>query len=664
MSNIDPAVAREEIRRRAEAGDAQAQRSAGKLGIEYDRQPEPLVPSEEAQTAATFERASNVGVAGGAMGGAMLGAKIGAGAGPVGVAGGAVLGAGIGGLSARLASEGARDVMEAQGMPVPPARTSMQNIREAGAEMAFEAVAAGAGTAIRPLWDWGKRTGFRAITGRSMGETEEIVQRARSLGVEMDMADIASPARRKFMTQVLGKFPFTTPGIMKGAERKIGQLQRWTDRTALRWGPVLSDPTIGRNMDKSVTKRYAGFRNVVNAKYTRAIAAARDVGATIDTLDISTAANDALNEIARKTPLKATGEQMRRTAAIRDEVTAFLNDAVELNRKLTFDQYDGFLKNIDDLMTKARNEGFELNVLANLKNVTSDAITESVSHPEIGRLFKEADNFFSTTMQALFETPTANKLNRVEKARFRISGIPKAGFRNPDETFKIVWNEKSPDALKEVRILMGQPTFNLAVANNLDRAFKAGFAPEAAETGGKLFNAKGFRDALGFTRETSDKLAATREMLKGTGISLDDLRTFGDLMERLPLSMPADVAQMIARRATLGGWQSALKTIAPMGMAGGAAGGAAAGGIGAGGGVGAGLALLAAMRGASRIFGNPKYLKLFSTALDDTVGNQQRRIAAFTLMKALDADTAADERMLQMEQAASAIRSRAATVAP
>ncbi len=638
----------EEFERRAAANpalrDALRQAQPQREAVE-----QPVAEAED--TGLSPARVAQTGRTGATMVGGMGGAAIGAPLGPVGAVVGGGLGAMIGSLSARQAEKGARAAGFATEEQLPP-RTSRENIQETLRVGGEEALLGGAAAGLPVLFNWGRRA-----AARGFGATQEgidLAKRAESMGIQLDALDVASDKSlmKGLIGRVLGRFPFLGPGPIKAAERKIPQIKAFRDRTLYRWGPVMNQVDVGVNMNDSAKLQFKLFRNEANAMYNSALNAARSVGATVDVSNVKMAAQNVIDALTKKAARTVEGATPREATTLRADLLDFMEDTVNLQRNATVDQLDDWLGRLDGWMTRARNEGLSLTLLSNLKGVAEKSVLENISHPEIGRQFKAADRFFADAMNTVFKTPTAQRFNRVTKARFRV-GLETPGTLNPDEVFRVAWNAKSASAMSDLRTLVGQDSFRMGLGAHLDQAFNRAFT----ETQGATFSVEAYRKFLGLDHVKSAEYKAMQEALRGTGLTMGKLKDFGDILQKVNASMPEDVNAMIARRAVLGGWQSMVRTFVPMGVA--AGGGATAGPLGSISAVG-GLMLI---RGISRLSTNPKLLKQMDVALDQDVPKLQRRMALLRVAVGLDRMDEGTRRDLAVGKAGQAAEEMGASLA-
>jgi len=525
--------------------------------------------------------------------GAIIGGAIGAPLGPAGMLAGSALGAAagqafIGGIKRQ-----------------PPKETAMQALDEARTDLLFT----GGVSAIRPLVQTigAARRGLLGV-----GEQElKKVREAEKFGVGLGAADVTRFNAVKSAIKVIGRFPFLGTPAKQEAAKKAEQVFEGKERIMARLGPIQNLAEIGIDLNKAARNAFKGFRDEATTLYERARDIADSQGAIIPTQNIKKIAGVISENFDAARPGR-TGK--------RSPIVEYADTLKEIPDSLTGSQYDALVDDLDVALTQSKQDGFAIKNGMTLKNASEIDLRSSTS-PEFADAIKEADEFFSKGMNT-FETPTAQKFNRVGKNVFKV-GLTKQGTLNEDELFRAAFNTKSPEAMKDLRGLVGPEVFNKAVRNHIETAFtKAKTSIEGVET----FDPDIFINKLGLSDPNSAEFKALQTALKPTNVDPNDLVRFARVASDAFSTEIPNVSTFIARRAALGGGKSALKALIP-GLA--VTGGAAAGGITPAMAI---LVTLGTRRGV-KVLSSPRTLKLATQAMDKELTIAQRRVAAVKIVR-------------------------------
>jgi hypothetical protein len=199
----------------------------------------------------------------------------------------------------------------------------------------------------------------------------------------------------------------------------------------------------------------------------------------------------------------------------------------------------------------------------------------------------------------------------------------------------------SPQAMKELRTLVGEKTFKRVTAHVIDNAVdKATKVVDGSGSALKQFSTDAFIKELGIGKGVSgSRRGAISEMLKiaDSPFKMDDLDKLVEIMRKIEDTPIPDVATFVARRAILGGWKSALGSF----MVGAGTVSTVAGGLGM-------LFVTSSIfLGGSKFFARmiskPETAKSFMKALDETATTAVRRNAYVTAMRAYIKDLNTEE---------------------
>ena len=196
-----------------------------------------------------------------------------------------------------------------------------------------------------------------------------------------------------------------------------------------------------------------------------------------------------------------------------------------------------------------------------------------------GRLLSSGDRLFKEYMSVV-EGKTGKEFQKALSRGALRPGVGRPPSQRLEDLYKNTFGDaKSPEAVKELRTLIGKRRVNQLAANYLDDVF-------TKHLRGEQRNFEKLYKELGFDNVKSKKFEATKELLKDyTQTSADDLYSFLNILKEFPEALP-DVNTFILRSGILRSAQS-LGPTALIGTT----------GINVGGGVGAvaGFGLLRAL---------------------------------------------------------------------
>lgn len=627
----DPETMRRVLRRMNEPPIPQPSRGAPlALG------PEPVISPTQARE--ELRGGARIGALSAA---ATAGGELGAPLGPAGMLGGALLGVAAG----SVAFDNVNQALEAMGLrPLPGGAegTGLERVQQsvslAAEEMRTEALFTGGFSLIFPVRKFltplmGKVLGVRGQGARTMRDL------ARRQGIELSAVDIGGPVAKGF-SRVLGIFPFTGSPLRKFRDVKEAQISGRVNQILDEVAPTATlSGEVGVDLLQAAQKSDARFRQISAQMYDRFRDAARGLKDAEGNIIPVIPTNQTKDEIARfveearlgEVPLVSEEVQVLK-GGVPEGFEQFLKDAEALPSHLTYDQWRRLQNQLEGFVDKLTPDPFTVKRVAQIKqameadlNDIGNGIEVATEQLEAIRALKQdADTFFSNGI-VVFQTPTAARFGRVDKRIFK-AGPEKAGTLNPDELMKPVFNVDSPQALRDLRGLVGDEAFNRAARAHLDDAVAKSFKVD--RRGGEdiaIFDLDEFSKNLGLVKGMKDRSEAVREMLKGTGVELKDLQ---QLVENARVAKISDPATFVTRRVTLGG-------VAALGAMIGVGGAGAAGGV-----LGAPvstIALTLLSRHGSRILADPKRLDALQTAFfSPTLDEVKRRALLLRLVRQLE----------------------------
>lgn len=550
------------------------------------------------------------GGAAGAAGGAFLGTPGGppgmAIGGTAGLLGGATMGAAAGSLMfdsiddvVRFfrGTQRERDVFD----------PTFRAIQEAREEFMFTAAAGSLGPFIRRI---------KPVAGKLLGVGKEGARRIADLAeaqqIPIGVIQATKSKAVKGVSRVLGVFPFVNVPFRKASETATQAVDARFNDILNTLAPNATVSDLGVDLTKAAETKFGKFRRVAGALYKRFddLAASASVPDFVPTENVRRLANELITRAEEGRIALRSGETLKAPSA--DQVQDFLGQLSDLPERMTVIQARELQRTLQNLIGSAGRDGFDIGRLVDAKK----ALEVDLNNPLVDLLPREeadtivdslnkANDFYASTIKR-FQTPTAGKFGRVDRNIFK-SGAFKAGSVNEDELFASVFSTKSPQALDDLRALVGAEQFRSTGRTFLNRSFNQSISGVKGRS--VAFNADDFAQRIGLT--TDDGRKSLQKMLKGSLVTVKEMENFVDVTRAAGSFTVPDVSVFLQRRLTLTG----LRNIA--------------GGLtmlaGAGVNPVATAAAVLMARQAGKILTNPAQLRLMTRVLDETIPNQQRR---------------------------------------
>lgn len=551
--------------------------------------------------------------------GGVLGGALGIPAGPAGVVAGGALGA-AGGDALFNILESAGNVFGGQEVKPVTAEgviKAFESPIKAGTEDITATLGLGAaGAAVRGV----KPLVGKAI-GAAKGEAKELARLATQLGVPLGAINVTASNVIKGFAKVAGVFPFVGTPVRQAQQTAQSSLDNALDRTLNAVAPVATLQDVGIDLTKAAQSRFKAFRRLSGSLYDNFLKKAENatVPDIFPTNNLKAAAND-INALQETGEIALEGGGKFGSVGS-DAISSFINDATKLPERLTATQVRGLQRSLQELMSKAAADGWDVSRGVQLKK----ALELDFNNPAVDLLnFQEgkelveslttANKFFADNIKD-FQTATTKKFGRIDKNIFKPKFFA-AGTKESDEAFSAVFNAKSPQGLENLRKIVGPKPFKQAVRKQLDNSISKAIIEPASEGAPRIFDPVKLEAQLGLV--TPDGRNTLRAMLKGTPLKIEDLDAFNRVSKAVGSVEIPDVSTFIKRRAVLGGA------------------GAAAGAFGAASVFGspvAGVALVVAARKGLRLLSDPAQLKSLTTALDSTATQKAQRAAVLRLIR-------------------------------
>jgi hypothetical protein len=469
---------------------------------------------------------------------------------------GGVLGAGAGSLIFDLSEDMPEIIETTRRGEIGAIEPMLETSRRALGAMEEEAKWAGgtmaAGPALRHLG--------KPLLGKAMGllkpEQRRIADLAHSQGIDLAPTHVSPRKLVKGLPRVLGVFPFVGAPYRQGQARVVGQLDERAADLLNTLAPASTRYDVAKGLTGAAVKRYAKFNRVASTLYDRFYKIADDL--PVKDIIPTQPLKEELAEVAAREGVERitlqTGEPLQRFGT--DAIGDWLKQLSDLPERITVEQARGLERQLNAILRTAGKEGWDVSRLSGMKQALQDAkasLDISRLAPDAGQrvigAWHNANEFFAQSRRG-FETPTARRFGRVDKNIFR-KGVFKPGTVTQDQVFEAVYQAKSPEALADLRKLVGPSEFKKASRKFLETSFNAARVP--AKEGAlveDMFSAANFEKRLGL--DTKEGWDALGEILKGSDLTVKDWRNFLEVAKKATDITIRDPSTFVMRRFVLG----------------------------------------------------------------------------------------------------------------
>jgi hypothetical protein len=447
--------------------------------------------------------------------------------------------------------------------------------------------------------------------GREALELSETA--AEKFGIQMLPVQIRDRKIARGFVSVFGHFPFVASKVRTRAEVVTKQVQTALKSLGPRVGPLVEFSDLSAEV---MLKSQRAFKNVArkfNIQYTRLYDRAAQLGVQVIPKSTTAKARAIIETSDKAAQAFAKGGEkgfgpagvitnrwvkfLRANIIPMEQTTMKIGEEVPLAiltesgkpfiKKLpdippniarqSLQQLDGLVNKIDEFMSTLDKtnvqDRFIRKQATQLKMAIKNDLVQNIMGKNmgdaraLGKQFKALDEEFSLTMSQIFETATANRFGAVKKGGLTGKGVLREATRTPvDMLAKTVVQMDSPQAMMELRNLVGKKTFKRVTAFVLDNAVEKSMKGVEGSNGAlKTFNSESFIKELGIGKGTvNSRRGAIEKMLKlaEAPFSMKDLDTLVTAMKKIEGTPIPDASTFVARRAILGGLESAVGAFA------------------------------------------------------------------------------------------------------
>ena len=507
---------------------------------------------------------------------------------------------------------------------VPPHEAALTALREGELDATF-----GAGIPI--LANYAKVLGpaFIKMAGIDAEKADYLLKTASKIEAQYGIVDAASNQLVKGARTVLGVFPWIGTPFRKASARSAEAIEKNIDSQLNRVAPNATLSQLGVDMTKAAKNSYSEWKGVAGRMFDDADEYALRMDATAPSNPV---VETAQNIGKRKNFPKLTEGEF--TDAGGSAVTEYIDSASKIaGDRLTVEELRALETGADELWTPqlssvdARRlmifkEGIEkawadISVSAGKdKAAFGNKWVDILEADELVKQnYDNAKSFYAAGMER-FSTATAKKFGRVDKRIFR-AGAFKSGTINEDEVARMAFNMKSPQAVSDLKAVVGPDAVRGAFRHNIETAIEKSTVRNA-EGAVTSFKWDSLQKAMGLTGDAVEQKALD-EVLKGTGVSAKD---FYDVIELgIHMEGAPNASKFVARRATLGGKSAVFGALGAGAFIGGTSG------------IAATIIPALLTRYGATLLTKPETLKALLHTLDPSVKPALRRIALARLVK-------------------------------
>lgn len=402
------------------------------------------------------------------------------------------------------------------------------------------------------------------VVEKGLGITDDAVAKANLLGkegIELSLGQASTSPVVQGTYSLTNRMPFVGKTGLDQTRKSFAQID-----DALKKRTKLDKPLTESERSDLISKfgkqRFDEWRKSYQALYKQADDLNIAKGEFFDAKTLSSIAN---NTISQKSKL----------AVMPDDVTSVLKQIKKLkNKKLAFKDIDALDTRLTDLAKKYDPARSQIPNNAAYQAVLrlQKQMSKQLKNPndEAGRLYQQADEQFASFMKFVDETNLGREFQKTVGRGALRPGIGKPPIKKAEDLYKNAFGQnKSPQAIKELRELIGDEQVDVLAANYLDDIFTK-YIRSDKRNFTKLY------DELGFSNKSSLNYEATKELLKTyKNTSVKDLENFLGAIKQFPEILP-DVNTFIMRSGAL----RAASSLGPSAVVGATGAGAGVAGVG------------------------------------------------------------------------------------
>jgi hypothetical protein len=205
--------------------------------------------------------------------------------------------------------------------------------------------------------------------------------------------------------------------------------------------------------------------------------------------------------------------------------------------------------------------------MGSVKDAILKDVTENVrgaGAKEISARWRALDKEYSSVLQEVFETTTAQRFHSVRKQGIRKIGVSKDTRRQVETMGKTIIDLESADAIKELSKLASKQTMGSVGAVSMETAIENTFKFNR-EAGGVVVNSQAWRKFYGLGNPKSPRYKAAQALLEASGspVTMKNLEDWGKIFEKFEGFVIPNASTFLSRRAGIGGVMGVIHGLLP-----------------------------------------------------------------------------------------------------
>jgi hypothetical protein len=459
--------------------------------------------------------------------------------------GGTMIGAGLGSMAGNYAADLYDSIYQthkATGASPDMLASTLSHTREALADSALT----GATQVVLPaVVGPGKWLLSKLL--RMPPNSKELLKEANSIGVDIGPANMPGSLAGRIVN-IFGRMPIVGWSTQKAATEQAKQIVAAQNDLFGKIAGGKATSEISQEAADAGTKKFAEFATKIQAQTEHAMRVGFEAGNIVPTKGIKAAAEEAITKLEGLTLgpkaflTKDQLNNLRTYANLPDKITTVDVKAL-----------DPFIESM--IRDVSRRTGTSMPYLNDLRKAAIDAM-RGVDHPA-AKLMLKADADFKKGLLT-FANETAKDVGKLDREVFA-TGKALPGRKGPEEMADTITSLASSRKVQEMRALVGDDPIKQAARVKLESAWQK--AQTSADNQPFKWSSEKFNKELGLDRPGSGQYEALKEMLRGTGSSIEDITKLARVAESVATAPVADISTFMARASILKGAGSLEKAV-------------------------------------------------------------------------------------------------------
>lgn len=461
---------------------------------------------------------------------------------------------------------------------------------ETAKAMAWDTAFIGATDSIPRVWGGSKDWVLRKMLNISPEEAGKWVIKSGNQNIPVGIVDVSRSNLARGFRTVLGKFPILGGPFQRAQKSRSEAATNRLDEILDTIAPVVTANRLGLDIAANAKNTSQELKEFYKRLYNDADVLAIEAGAVVPTDSLKGLAK-ALREKYNLPKLQETTEQIIPGGRIVDEygkqvdpdivktiITKFeMQKPGDQTVQEFIQQFDllpqnitvGEVRAIQKTLNSLNGKGFNEHQLGEAKGALEEAILriDEVNpniNPElmnaITSRYSLANRIFMNTQRLIGNDPnTANPVAQILKRAKVFDGSGRGGGINEDELADLIFKSNSPEAVKQLRSLIGEDVTKQLARRVFDKAVATATKkiPANAMSGESMqIDPEKLRDALGLSVRSKGSREGLEQLLFGTGIKVKDIEEFVDILGTFDnVIVPS---MFVARRGIMGGLRGVL----------------------------------------------------------------------------------------------------------